>query len=187
MKKTVVISGHPDLKSSTANKRILEELENNMPGIAVRRLDELYSDYQIDVGAEQQALSQADIIVLQFPMHWYSLPALMKKWLDNVFLHGFAFGTNGDKLIGKKFILSFTTGAPEEAYSPSGAMNFNVEQFLTLLQQTAQLCSMDFVKPVYTSGMMYIAGVSSASVHEDVILKAKNHALSLLGRIKIHL
>ena len=53
-----------------------------------------HPNYQIDVTAEQAKLVKADVIVWQFPVNWYSLPALLKKWLDNVFSHGFAYGDN---------------------------------------------------------------------------------------------
>ncbi|GAL26611.1 NAD(P)H oxidoreductase YRKL [Vibrio variabilis] len=41
---------------------------------------------------------KADVIVLQFPFYWYSMPALLKKWMDDVFSFNFAYGPEGDKL-----------------------------------------------------------------------------------------
>lgn len=79
MSNIVVVSGHPDLDTSNANTVILNALEHRFDSIAVRRLDTLYSDFNIDIEAEQQALIKADIVVLQFPFHWYSVPALLKK------------------------------------------------------------------------------------------------------------
>lgn len=85
-------------------------MQKQLADVEVRRLDELYPDYQIDVSAEQDALSRADVIVWQFPFYWYSTPALFKKWIDDVHTHGFAYGSTGNKLHGKKLIVSFTTG-----------------------------------------------------------------------------
>ena len=107
--KTLIISGHPDLSTSVANQTILDELEKAFPDAEIRKLDQLYPTANIDVDAEQKALLEADLIVWQFPFWWYSLPWLMKKWLDEVFLHGFAHGSTG-KLGGKKLLVSFTTG-----------------------------------------------------------------------------
>ena len=84
MKNILIISGHPNLQQSTANRAILDELAGRLPHAQIRRLDALYFDYQIDIAAEQQALLVVDVIVWQFPLFWYSLPALLKKWLDDV-------------------------------------------------------------------------------------------------------
>ncbi|MFA0697932.1 NAD(P)H-dependent oxidoreductase, partial [Vibrio sp. 10N.222.49.C9] len=60
MSKVLVISGHPNLDLSYTNKIILEQAENNVHDVQVRRLDTLYPDFRIDVEAEQQALLDAD-------------------------------------------------------------------------------------------------------------------------------
>lgn len=50
--KTLIISGHPDLSTSVANKVILDELEKALPGAEIRKLDQLYPTANIDVEAE---------------------------------------------------------------------------------------------------------------------------------------
>ena len=92
MKKVLIVSGHPDLAASLANATILAEVEKLLPEAEIRRLDSLYPDYRFNIASEQQALLAADIIVWQFPFSWYSVPGLMKLWLDQVFLHGFSHG-----------------------------------------------------------------------------------------------
>ena len=136
MNQVVVISGHPNLPASNTNTVILDELQFQLDNVNIRRLDELYPDYQIDIEAEQKALIDADVIVLQFPFYWYSVPALLKKWIDDVFSYNFAYGSEGDKLKGKDFILSFTIGGPEESYDPLGYNHFEIEQLIRPLQQT---------------------------------------------------
>ncbi|SMB80054.1 Putative NADPH-quinone reductase (modulator of drug activity B) [Pasteurella testudinis DSM 23072] len=182
MNNVLVISGHPNLAQSVANQTILQELEQAQ--IKVRYLDRLYPDFQIDVAAEQAALLAADIIVWQFPLHWYTLPALMKKWLDEVFVYGFAHGSTGNKLQGKKLILSFTTGAAAQEYRSGGAMNFPLDAFLPPLQQTALLCGMEWQPPCYSNGMMYIAGVSGEQALQALQTHAKQHAQALIRQIK---
>lgn len=181
MSKTVVISGHPNLEQSYANTVILEQLHSGLDNVEVRRLDALYPDYQIDIEAEQAALLSADVIVLQFPFYWYSTPALMKKWIDDVFGYNFAYGAEGDKLKGKDFILSFTVGGPEESYDPLGYNHFTVEQLVRPLQQTAYLAGMVYHPPVYSNRMVYIPGVYNKL--EDVQARAQNHAACLIDQI----
>ncbi|WP_375749229.1 NAD(P)H-dependent oxidoreductase [Vibrio sp. HN007] len=181
MSNVVVISGHPNLDESWTNKVILNELQENIESIDVRRLDVLYPDYNIDIEAEQNALVDADVVVLQYPYYWYSVPALLKKWIDDVFAFNFAFGPEGDKLKNKHLILSFTVGGPEESYDPLGYNHFTVEQLAYPLQQTAYLAGMVFQKPIYTHRMVYIPGVYNTQ--EEVEERARDHASRLLSKI----
>lgn len=52
MKKIVIVSGHPDLKVSLANKTILDEISQKLPEAEIRKLDELYPDCKFDIKAE---------------------------------------------------------------------------------------------------------------------------------------
>jgi len=122
MIKVVVISGHPNLNESMANKKIINIL-SSLNKTHVRCLDDLYPDYNIDIPAEQAALIDADLVIFQFPLYWSTYPALLKKWFDDVFTYNFAFGPQGDKLKNKKVILSITAGATAESYS-EGDFNF---------------------------------------------------------------
>ena len=73
MKNVLVVSGHTDLNDSVANKTIMEELAKLIPSVEFDYLDKLYPDYKIDIAAEQAKLEKADVVVLQFPVFWYSL------------------------------------------------------------------------------------------------------------------
>lgn len=181
MSKVLVISGHPNLASSNTNTVILDELEFQLENVEIRKLDQLYPDYKIDVDVEQQALITADVVILQFPFYWYSVPALMKKWLDDVFSYNFAYGASGDKLKGKDLILSFTVGGPEESYDAQGYNHFEIAQLMRPLQQTVYMAQMNYVKPVYTHRMVYIPGVYNKL--EDVQSRAKNHASELVNTV----
>ena len=183
MSKVLVISGHPNLNDSYTNTIILNELEQGLDQMVVRRLDALYPDFQIDVAAEQQALQEADLIVLQFPFYWYSIPALLKKWPDEVFAYNFAYGAKGNKLKGKGFLLSFTIGGPAESYDPLGYNHFAIEDLLKPLQQTAYLAGLNFHSPVYTHSMVYIPGVYNE--REDVEQKAREHAQRLIKQVEM--
>jgi NAD(P)H dehydrogenase (quinone) len=44
-----------------------------------------------DVAAEQQRIDRAEHLVLVFPMYWWSMPALLKGWIDRVFVGGWAY------------------------------------------------------------------------------------------------
>lgn len=86
-----------------------------------------------DIVAEQEKLLWADFLILQFPLWWFSLPAIMKGWVDRVFTTGFSYG--GGKLYdkgglkGKKAMLTLTTGGPASRYSSTG-LNADIEKIL---------------------------------------------------------
>lgn len=107
MKNILVVSGHPNPSASLANKTILESLRTAFPQAQFRELASLVKDGHFDPVPEQEALLKADVIVLQFPFNWYSVPGLLKTWIDEVLLHGFAYGS-GAKLSGKTVLLSIT-------------------------------------------------------------------------------
>ena len=184
MKNVVIISGHPDLKNSLANKTILDEIAAQCPQVEIRKLCELYPDYKFDVKAEQAALEKADIIIFQYPMHWYGLPGLLKLYVDKIMEHGWAYGSKGTALEGKVLIASLTTGAPDAAYSAEGVMGHTVEEFSYQIKNFAALCKLDFKKLFYSCGMMYVPGITTEAQKQALIAKAKKHAADLVDCIK---
>ncbi|XP_074141091.1 ribosyldihydronicotinamide dehydrogenase [quinone]-like [Sminthopsis crassicaudata] len=76
-----------------------------------------------DVVEEQKKVQEADLVIFQFPLYWYSVPAIMKGWIDRVLCQGFAFEPPKyfDKglLKNKLVILSFTTAGTAEMYFKS--------------------------------------------------------------------
>lgn len=60
--------------------------------LADRHTYRVGGDYAPDVHAEQLRLDQVTDLVLVFPVYWWSMPALLKGWLDRVFVNGWAFG-----------------------------------------------------------------------------------------------
>ncbi|SOE94162.1 NAD(P)H dehydrogenase (quinone) [Burkholderia sp. D7] len=85
-----------------------------------------------DVRAEQEKLLWADALILQFPLWWFTMPAILKGWVDRVYACGFAYGVGeqsekrwGDRygegtMAGKRAMLIVTTGGWEEHYSARG-------------------------------------------------------------------
>lgn len=86
------------------------------------RLD---NGFATDVQAEIDKLKRADLLILQFPMWWFSFPAILKGWVDRVFAAGVIYGadigmfSNG-LFKGRRALLAFTTGGKAETYGPTG-------------------------------------------------------------------
>ncbi|MFF7022902.1 NAD(P)H-dependent oxidoreductase [Streptomyces klenkii] len=80
-----------------------------------------------DVAAEQEKLRWSDAVILQFPMWWFSAPAILKGWIDRVFTAGFGYGptlpppySEGAPLMGRRALVSVTAGARETSFSDRG-------------------------------------------------------------------
>lgn len=129
--KALVILAHPNIDDSRVNKRWRQELAQYPNEIAIHELYKEYPDWNIDVEREQRLLEAHDHIILQFPLYWYSYPPLLKKWLDDVFTHGWAYGSKGNKLNGKKFGIAMSIGDKKENYSTAGSISFTVDEVIT--------------------------------------------------------
>jgi putative NADPH-quinone reductase len=180
MKRVTIIFAHPFYEQSVANKEIITLLQKERPEYDIRNLHQLYPDFRIDVKREQEALLHSDVIVFQFPFFWYTVPAILKQWMDTVLEHGFAFGSNGDKLMGKHFIISTTIGGVKESYTFLGYNHFRVEDYLKMFQQTASLTGMRYETPIYEHGMRTIGGGADVP---DVKRRAANQAKRLIKTI----
>ncbi|MDQ0469354.1 NAD(P)H-dependent oxidoreductase [Labrys wisconsinensis] len=98
-----------------------------------------------DVKAEIDKLLWADVLILQFPLWWFAMPAILKGWVDRVFAYGFAYGVGehsdrrwGDRygegtLAGKRAMLIVTAGGWEEHYAPRG-INGPIDDLLFPIQ-----------------------------------------------------
>src|SRR5690606_12725375 len=112
--KTLVVVTHPDIENSAINKRWIEELEKYPDRYTIHQLHKVYPEEKIDVEAEQKLIEQYDKIVFQFPVYWFSCPAFLKKWIDEVVIYGWAFGSkSGYKIKGKKIALAISAGLNE--------------------------------------------------------------------------
>lgn len=161
----------------------MSELEQQLgDNVTVRRLSDLYPDFNIDVATEQQALVDADVVVLQFPIFWYNVPAILKKWLDDVWTYGFAYGEGGDKLHGKKLFVSLTTGGVGEVYTDE--VMSNMDDLLRPIKCSAKYAGFEWAGFEATYAQLYIPGVHSEADLANVQAKAKDHAARVVAKLK---
>lgn len=144
---------HPGQKHSKANKAMYAGT-NGLGGITRVDLYAEYPRFNIDIDKEQSRLLAHDVIVFQHPLFWYSVPSLLKEWVDLVLEHGFAYGAGGDRIAGKICIQAITTAGPEAAYTERGYQRFPLRTFLTPMEQTARLCSLRYTPPYVLYGAL---------------------------------
>ncbi len=150
-----IVATHPHWRESRVNRRLLaaaRDMAGQNASIEVNDLHASYSDFSIDIEAEQQRLAHADLLVLLHPIQWYSMPPLQKLWLDDVLSYGWAYGTGGTALHGKDMWLVATTGGPAESYHPASYNRYFFDAFLPPYEQTAALCGMRFLPPLVLHG-----------------------------------
>jgi glutathione-regulated potassium-efflux system ancillary protein KefG len=149
----LILFAHPALEKSRVN-RVLIEAVRGLEGVTFHDLYEAYPDLDIEVGHEQDLLVNHDVIVLHHPFFWYSTPAILKEWQDLVLEHGWAYGTGGVALEGKRMLSAVTTGGSEAAYCTGGHNRFTVRQLLAPIEQTARLCRMEYLAPFVVHGSL---------------------------------
>lgn len=146
--RTLVIVAHPDLSgTSRVNRRWARELAAHPDEFVVRDLYALYPAGTLgegDVEAERAALATHDTIVFQFPVYWYSAPALLRTWTDEVYGLGWAYGGEaarpgepGRMLAGKRFAVAMSAGDVEANYRRKGAVGFTPSEVIVPFRATA--------------------------------------------------
>lgn len=119
-----------------------------------------------DLETELQKIEWCDLMIWQFPLWWFGLPAILKGWVDRTFAKGRTYG-NGryetGKFKGKRALLSLTTGGANSHYE-KGGWNGDIHSVLRPIQR----------------GILQFTGFSVLSPH---IVYGPAH-LDLVGRIK---
>ena len=145
-----VVVAHPAMDRSRVNRRLLTAAQD-VGSVQVCDLYAQYPDYHVDVRQEQAHVQAAALVVLVHPLQWYSMPALLKLWLDEVFTAGWAYGER-HALQGKDLWLVASTGGAEDSYHPQGYNRYFFDAFLPPYEQTAALCGMRFLPPLLLHG-----------------------------------
>jgi NAD(P)H dehydrogenase (quinone) len=98
-----------------------------------------------DIALEQEKIKWADAVILQVPLWWFSMPAILKGWIERVYACGFAYGVGehsdkhwGDRygegtLAGKRAMLMVTAGGWESHYGSRG-INGPIDDLLFPIQ-----------------------------------------------------
>lgn len=110
-----------------------------------------------DVARERAKLLAADALVVQFPLWWYGMPAILKGWFDRVLVSGFAFGidrSSGQRLrfeqgpfVGKRALVVTTLGDRAKALGPRGISGQLEHLLFGLLHGTLAYTGMSVLPP----------------------------------------
>ncbi|WP_419343957.1 NAD(P)H-dependent oxidoreductase [Campylobacter fetus] len=148
--KTLIILSHPDIENGVFNKKLRNEVLKNTSYVQIHELYKVYTGFDFDIKKEQKLLESYEKIIFQFPLYWYSCPPLLKKYFDDIFEHGWAYGSNADKLKGKIFGLCISAGGSKQDFDKSGEVGFSMEEILTPFKATAKFVGAKFMNSFIT-------------------------------------
>lgn len=147
--KTLVVVGHPRLADS-ASQTFLRAAAASLTGVDWHPLGP-----SLDLVAERRSLWAADRVILQFPLYWYSVPAVMKNWLDTVW-DGTLLGPAGDRLAGKQLGLVITTGRALREFQPGESQEYTLAELLRPLQALARATKMSYLPPLTVGQFIHL-------------------------------
>ncbi|TPR14752.1 NAD(P)H-dependent oxidoreductase [Apilactobacillus timberlakei] len=153
--KTLVIVSHPEYDNSMTES-FLQQCQNDIDEVDWLVLDHLTNNYEFDIDKEQNRLIKYDRILLQFPMYWYSSPALLKKYEDDIFTRSFTYANEDGKLKGKELGIITTLGEPLKNYTVGGSEGFSINEILKPYQALAFKSGMKFIKPFAVDQFAYM-------------------------------
>lgn len=144
---TVVLLAHPDFASSRANRALLAGL-SGMSGLEIAELYALYPDGHIDSAIERERLLRAERLVFQFPLQWYSVPALLKQWMDTVLTPLFYLEPEiAASTAGLALLAATTTGGPSGSYNSDSPFGMRIDGLFAPLRATAVKCKWRWQPP----------------------------------------
>lgn len=77
-----------------------------------------------EIESEIQNLLDCDLLIVHFPLWWFGMPAILKGWMDRVFVYGRMYRSvmryDQGICVGKQMIACVTTGASEDSCSHNG-------------------------------------------------------------------
>lgn len=123
-KKMVLLLAHYDFTLSKVNRALINQIKT-IPQI---KIIDLYSA-SMDFEFYRNILTDADFLVIQFPMCWGSAPSRLKEWIDTVFTK---LALNNSQILqNKSLLIVTTTGATQEAYTPQGRNKYTTDELLS--------------------------------------------------------
>ena len=125
-----------------------------------------------EVRGDLDAVLRADLLVLSFPLWWFSMPAILKGWLDRVFVMGGVAGADAGlfetaALAGRRAVVLVTTGGGADAFTSSGTFG-GIDDFLFHIHRgVLEFVGYDALRPIVSYGPAHLDdGERAAELHE---------------------
>lgn len=173
LRRIVILYSHPYPPRSHVGKVLLAAVQD-LPFVTTRTLYDRYPDFAINVDAEREAITGADVLVWQSPLYWYGVPALMTLWFEKVLAYGWAYGPGGDALVGKRVLWVTTTGGSEAEYRPGAMHGHSFDAFVPGVSQIARYCGMAWEPPIVVHHARHLSAsdlAGEAATYRDRLIQ----------------
>lgn len=124
-----------------------------------------------DIRAELDKLLWCDLLVLNFPVFWFSTPAILKGWIDRIFVSGAVYGGkrfyDRGGMRGKQALVCATLGGQEHMFAPDGVHGPLEAMLKHLLQGTLAYAGFDVHQPFFGWHIPYITDEARALILES--------------------
>ena len=185
MKKVLIINAHQKYEgfaegelNQTLMDAARETLETENCEVKTTYIEKGY-----DIEEEVAKHEWADLVITQTPVYWFNTPWIHKKYIDEVFTTGLVqgkivkddgrtrseaskqYGTGGLSQ-GRKYLLSATWNAPEEAFNDIHQLLFegkSADDALINLSANYRFCGFETLKGFHVHDVM-----KNAQVEKDV-------------------
>lgn len=152
--KTLILISHPKFEDS-GTQQFLKTSFYSLDDVKYQVIDELYADTgKIDIDKEQAALKAFDRIVFQFPMYWYSSPASLKQFMDDVFTRNYIVANSSLKT--KELGIVVTLGDAKADFQAGGLEQFTISELMRPFQAFAHKAGMQYLKPFVVDQFGYM-------------------------------
>lgn len=124
-----------------------------------------------DIRIELEKLLACDLLVLNFPVFWFSVPAILKGWIDRVLVSGRVYGGkrfyDRGGLVGKRALVSATLGGQQHMFGRDAVHGPLEEMLKHLLQGTLAYTGLRVLPPYFAFHVPYVSNQQRATVLED--------------------
>lgn len=103
---------------------------------------------EVNIDKESELLFQFERIVLQFPLYWYSAPASLWRWLDEVWVRGVVYDERGGLLAGKTLGLVVNYGQSPQSFGLAGQNGISITDTLKPFVGIANRTGMTLLPPI---------------------------------------
>ena len=126
-----------------------------------------------DLMAEIDKVSRSDLIVFTFPLFWFNVPAIMKGWIDRVFISGPFYGGKSiyarAGMAGKMATAAFSLGGRSDMFGSRGIHGELVEGFMrSFFQGSLGYVGMDVIEPFVAYHIPYLKLPDREAVLRDL-------------------
>ena len=114
-----------------------------------------------DIQAEIAKVDWCDLLIFNFPIFWFSVPAMLKGWIDRVFISGHFYGGMRfyDKggMASKKAMLTLSLGGQPHMYGPEAIHGEMDELLRPIMRGALAYCGFSVLPPFVAYHVPYIS------------------------------